>query len=68
MIGLLFFLGMAIWLVLTIWISSRIVKWMGATNYPNTRGIVVFLLVLIAPVADEHVARLEAVGLGDQAP
>lgn len=57
MIGLMFLAGLAIWLVLAVWISKRILGWMGNSKYPITRGVAVFLLVLIAPVADELIGR-----------
>ncbi|TXH91303.1 MAG: hypothetical protein E6Q78_00560 [Rhodoferax sp.] len=57
MIGLLFFAGLAIWLVLAVWISKRVLGWLGNSNYPITRGVAVFLLVLVAPVGDELIGR-----------
>lgn len=57
MIGLMFLAGLAVWLALAVWISKRILGWMGNSKYPITRGVTVFLLVLIAPVADELIGR-----------
>lgn len=57
MIGLMFFFGLAVWLMLAVWISKRIVGWMGSSKFPLTRGITVFLIVLTAPVADDLIGR-----------
>lgn len=57
MIGLLLFFGLAVWLMVAVWISKRILAWTSSSKYPIARGVAVFLLVLIAPVADELIGR-----------
>lgn len=58
MIGILFFIGIAIWLTLAVMISKRIPRWVGITKHTTAVSMLAFPLVLIAPLADEVVGNI----------
>lgn len=57
MIGLLFLLGIGVWLVAAILISGRIPRWLGITKHTGAVSLLLFPIVLVAPVADDLVGR-----------
>jgi hypothetical protein len=57
MIGLLFLLGMGVWLVVAIVVSVNIPRWLGTTKHHTATVLLSFPLVLTAPVADELIGR-----------
>lgn len=58
MIGIFFFIGIAIWLVVAFLLSKRIPHWMGITKRTTAISLLLFPLVLTAPVADEIVGSI----------
>ena len=57
MIGLLFLAGAAFWLTVTFMLSRRIPRWLGITKYAKAASVLLFPLILLAPVADEVIGR-----------
>ncbi|WP_284306776.1 hypothetical protein [Hydrogenophaga electricum] len=53
MIGLLFMAGIAVWLMVVIYLCRRIPRWLGLTRYAKVAGFVLFPILLFLPVADE---------------
>jgi hypothetical protein len=57
MIGLLFLLGFGLWLTVSIRLSKRIPHWLGVTKHATVISVLLFPVVLAAPVADELIGR-----------
>lgn len=57
MIGLLFILGFGLWLVAAIYLTKRIPRWLGVTKHLTATSVLLFPVVLAAPVADELIGR-----------
>lgn len=57
MIGILFFVAIAVWLVVAVLLSKRVPRWLGITKYTTAASLLLFPLVLTAPIADELIGR-----------
>jgi hypothetical protein len=57
MIFLLFLAGFVLWLTVTIMLSKRIPHWLGVTKHTKVASVMLFPLVLTAPIADELIGR-----------
>ena len=57
MIFLMFLAGFVLWLTAAIMLSKRIPRWLGVTKHTKTVSVVLFPLVLTAPIADELIGR-----------
>ncbi len=57
MIGLMFLAGLVLWLTLAIMLSKRIPRWLGVTKQQGNLSVLLFPLILVAPVADELIGR-----------
>ena len=57
MIGILFLIGISIWLTAAIMLCKRIPLWVGITKHTTVASVLLFPLVLVAPVADELIGR-----------
>ena len=66
MIGLLFLLGMGLWFIAAIMLSKRIPRWLGVTKYRAAISVLLFPVVLAAPIADDLVGRWQFYRLCDQ--
>jgi hypothetical protein len=66
MIGLLFFIGIGLWLTATVMLCKRIPRWLGATKHSTALSVVLFPVVLVAPIADELVGRWQFYRLCDR--
>ncbi|MCV2367428.1 hypothetical protein [Roseateles oligotrophus] len=53
MIGILFLIVIAIWLVAAVLLSKRIPRWMGIKKHATVASLLLFPLLLTAPIADE---------------
>ena len=66
MIGLLFLAGATLWLMATFMLSRRIPRWVGVTEHAKAVSVLVFPLVLVAPIADDLIARWQFYRLCDR--
>ena len=66
MIGLLFLLGMGLWFIAAIMLSKRIPRWLGVTKYRVAISVLLFPVVLAAPIADDLVGRWQFYRLCDR--
>ena len=57
MIGLLFLVGIGLWLAVAIILSRKIPRWLGVTRHGAVISVVLFPVLLVAPVADEIIGR-----------
>ena len=57
MIFLMFLAGFGLWLVAAIMLSKRIPGWLGVSKHRTACSVLLFPLVLAAPVADELIGR-----------
>jgi hypothetical protein len=57
MIGLLFFLGVGLWIAAAVMLSARIPRWLGVTNHRGNLSVLLFPVVLVAPISDELIGR-----------
>jgi hypothetical protein len=57
MTGLLFLIGIGLWLIVAIHLCKKIPRWLGVTKHSGLLGALVFPVVLAAPVADELIGR-----------
>ena len=57
MIFLMFLAGFSFWLFVAISISKRMPLWLGVTKHGAAISLLVFPVVLVAPVADELIGR-----------
>ena len=57
MIGLLFFVGIGFWFIVAIILSRKIPRWLGVTKHVGIVSVLLFPVVLVAPVADEIIGR-----------
>lgn len=57
MIFLMFLAGFVLWLTAAIMLSKRIPRWLGVTKHVAVISVLLFPLVLVAPVADELIGR-----------
>lgn len=57
MIGLMFLVGIAIWLVVVIYLCKRIPRWVGITRHANVAGFALFPVLLVLPIADDLIGR-----------
>ena len=63
MIGLFILFVACLWLLLAVIFGFKIPKWLGLTRYRITFSILLSLLILIAPVADEVIAYPQVMAL-----
>lgn len=66
MIGLLFLFGMGLWFIAAIMLSKRIPRWMGVTKHRGNISVLLFPLVLVAPIADDLIGRWQFYRLCDR--
>lgn len=57
MIGVLFLIGIVFWFVVSVVLSRKIPRWLGVTKYGAGISMLLFPVVLVAPVADEIIGR-----------
>lgn len=57
MIGILFLIVMVFWFVVSVALSRKIPRWLGVTKYGAVISVLLFPVVLAAPVADEIIGR-----------
>jgi hypothetical protein len=57
MIGILLLIAIAIWLVAAVLLSKRIPRWVGITKHTTVASLLLFPLLLTAPIADELIGR-----------
>lgn len=57
MIFLMFLAGIGLWLTAAIMLSKRIPRWLGMTKYQGNLSVLLFPVVLVAPIADELIGR-----------
>lgn len=57
MIGLLFLIGIVLWLIAAIMLCNRILRWLGVTKHKAVISVLLFPVVLALPVADELIGR-----------
>jgi hypothetical protein len=56
-IGVFFILGIALWFGVTIVLSIKIPRWIGINQHTNIASVLLFPLVLVAPITDEVIGR-----------
>lgn len=66
MIGILFLMGIGLWLVAAALLSKRMPRWVGITKYTTAASLLFFPLVLTAPIADELIGRWQFYRLCDR--
>ena len=66
MIGLLFFGVLGLWLVASVVLSRKIPRWLGVTKYRAVISVLLFPLVLAAPIADDLIGRWQFKRLCDR--
>ena len=66
MIGLLVLAGIGLWIVVAVMLSKRIPQWVGVKKYTKTLSVLVFPLVLAAPIADDLIGRWQFYQLCDR--
>jgi hypothetical protein len=57
MIFLIFLTGFVLWLTVTIMLSKKIPRWLGITKNGAVISVLLFPLILVAPIADELIGR-----------
>lgn len=57
MIFLLFLAGIVLWLIVAIQLSIKIPRWLKVTKHSAVVSVLLFPVVLVAPVADEIIGR-----------
>lgn len=57
MIGLLFLVGIGLWLTVAIVLSKKIPHWLGVTKHSAVISVLLFPVLLVAPIADEIIGR-----------
>jgi hypothetical protein len=66
MIFLIFLVGGVLWLAITIFLSKRIPRWVGIKQYTTRASVLLFPLLLTAPVADDLIGRWQFYQLCDR--
>jgi len=57
MIGLMFFAGIVIWLVIVSYLSNRIPDWLGVSRFKGSMRFALFVILLLLPISDELIGR-----------
>jgi len=57
MIGILFLIGIAFWFAVSLALSRKIPRWLGVTKNGAVISVLLFPVILAAPVADEIIGR-----------
>jgi len=57
MIGILFLIVIVVWFTAAVMLSKRIPHWVGMTKHTTAISVLVFPLVLTAPIADDLIGR-----------
>ena len=57
MIGILFLVGIVVWLAVAVMLSLRIPRWVGMTRHTVVVSILLFPIVLTAPFADSLIGQ-----------
>lgn len=66
MIGLMFLVGIVFWITVAVMLSKRIPRWVGMTRYTAAASVLVFPVVLVAPIADDLIGRWQFYRLCDR--
>jgi hypothetical protein len=66
MIFLIFLVGAGLWLTTTFFLSKRIPRWVGIKQQTTLASVLLFPLVLTAPVADDLIGRWQFYQLCDR--
>jgi hypothetical protein len=66
MIGFLFLTIYGLWIAAAVWLSKRIPRWVGMTKHTTVASVLMFPLVLTAPVADDLIGRWQFYRLCDK--
>jgi len=57
MIGILFLVGIVVWLAVAVMLSLRIPRWVGMTKHTVVASLLLFPVILTAPFADELIGQ-----------
>lgn len=57
MIFLMFLVGFGLWLTVAVMLCKRVPRWLGVTKHGAVISVLLFPVVLVAPVADEIIGR-----------
>jgi len=57
MIGILFLVGIVVWLAVAVMLSLRIPRWVGMTRHTVVASLLLFPIVLTAPFADSLIGQ-----------
>ena len=57
MIGILFLVGIVVWLAVAVMLSLRIPRWVGMTKHTVVLSLLLFPVILTAPFADELIGQ-----------
>ena len=57
MIFLMVLAGIGVWLTAAIMVSKRIPRWLGVTKHTKLVSVLLFPVVLAAPIADDLIGR-----------
>jgi hypothetical protein len=66
MIGIAFLVGIVLWVTVAVMVSKRIPRWIGMTKHTTVVSLLVFPLVLAAPIADDLIGRWQFYRLCDR--
>jgi hypothetical protein len=66
MIGISFLLGILVWITVAVMLSKRIPRWAGFTKHATVVSVLVFPVVLVAPIADDLIGRWQFYRLCDR--
>lgn len=55
MIGILFLFVIALWVALCVYLARKIPKWLGLARNTRSASVIIFLLLLVAPVVQDIV-------------
>jgi hypothetical protein len=62
----MFLIGVGLWLTAAVMICQRVPRWLGVTKYCKVLSVLLFPVVLAAPVADEVIGRWQFKRLCDR--
>ena len=66
MIFLMVLAGIGVWLTVAVMLSKRIPRWLGVTKHTKLASVLLFPVVLAAPIADDLIGRWQFYRLCDR--
>lgn len=57
MIGISFLIGLTVWIMAAVMLSKRIPSWVGVTKHSTAVSVLLFPILLAAPIADDLIGR-----------